>query len=131
MYSYDRTAASTDLRNEWREIVDKHDDAMHKDFEGLLKKAVPYLKSVGYDLDLNRSYLGVEARGSDGKRMAGMLTITEREENTVQARDAQVVKRWMDAALGISGFPRKIGEGPEKGRSGEPLATWVVDIDES
>ncbi len=131
MYSYDRTAASTELRNKWKDAVEKHKKALSDDLEDVLKSAVPYLKSVGYDLDLKRSGLSVEQHGSDGDRMSGMLTITEREENSVQAMDAQGVKHWVAEALGIYGFPRKVSEGPEKGRNGQPLATWVVDIDES
>jgi hypothetical protein len=131
MYSYDRTAATTDLRSDWLDAVQKHDRALNEDLKDVLKKAVPYLKSVGYDLDLKRSYLSVEEHGSDGKRMSGALTVTEREENNVQAKDAQAVKQWVASALGIYGFPRKISEGPEKGRDGTPLATWLVEIDES
>lgn len=132
MYSYDRrTAASTDLRRQWSDVVDRHAKALAKDLEDILRSAVPYLKSVGYDLDLKKSYLSVEQHGSDPDRMSGMLTITEREENNTQAIDAQSVKRWVAEATGIYGFPRKVSEGPEKGRDGRPLATWVVDIDES
>lgn len=132
MYSYDRrTAASTDLRKKWSDVVDRHAKALRSDLEDVLKGAVPYLKSVGYDLDLKQSYLSVEQHSSDPDRMSGMLTITEREENNVQAPNADGVRKWVSEALGIYGFPRKVSEGPEKGRNGQPLATWVVDIDES
>ncbi len=133
MYSYDRrTAASTYLRQDWFEAIQKHDKALRQDFEDIVKKAVPYLKSVGYDLDLKNSFLDVQMRGgSDGPRMSGQLTVTEREENTTQAVNAESVKRWVLDSIGIHGYPKKTKEGPEKGRNGQPLATWVVDIDES
>jgi hypothetical protein len=120
-----------DLRKGWMDIIQKHDKALREDLEDLLKKAVPYLKSVGYDLDLKRSYLEVRRGGSDGPRMSGALVITEREENTVQAPNAESIKRWMVEALDLHGFPQKVSEGPQKGRDGQPLTTWVVDIDES
>jgi hypothetical protein len=132
MYSYDRrTAASTDLRSEWKDIVQKHEKAEQEEFDALIKKAVPYLKSVGYDLVLKDSYLGKKNSGSDGTRMTGQIVVKEREENNTQAKDGRGVSRWLEEALGLYGSAKKQSEGPEKSRSGEPLITWVVDLDES
>lgn len=132
-YNYDRskTAASMDFREEWKDILDRHEDAMNADFMALLKKAVPYLKSVGYDLIVTKCYLGKEHHGSDGWRMSGEIVVKEREENTFQADDGRKVSEWIQRALGISGYARKIQEGPDKDRYGEPLKTWSVDISES
>lgn len=132
MYSYDRskTAASMNLYREWRDMVNKADRDLRQEFSELLKKAVPYLKSVGYDLDVSKSYLDKEPRGSDGDRLIGMLYVTEREENNVVAPNAESVRRWVDEALGLWGRPRKVSEGPGTNRAGQPLASWEVDLGE-
>ncbi len=115
-------AASMDFHEEWRKVVDEHRKAQDRDFEALLEKAVPYLRSVGYDLDVKRSYLEVEQRGSDGPRLAGMLMLTEREENNVRHDDpknASKVAEWVSQALGVGGRARHMGS-----------FSWAVDLGE-
>lgn len=129
-YSYNRqkTAAKMDFFQEWKDIVDKNEEAVYKDFDALLKKAVPYLRSVGYDLILNKSYLARRHRGSDGWGIEGTLVIKEREENNVQSPNTDSVKKWINEALDLSSSVRKLQEGPDKDRYGDPLVTWEVDI---
>ncbi len=133
MYDYDRrhkTAATMDLHSEWKDIVDENLTRETRDFQALLRKAVPYLKSVGYDLliDDHRTFLSKEHHGSDGWRIAGQIVVREREENNVQASNPRRVAEWVDQAIGIMGSAKKVSEGPEKDRSGQPLATWIVDL---
>jgi hypothetical protein len=136
MYDYDRrskTAATMDLYGEWRDIVQYNETKESRDFQALLRKAVPYLKSVGYDLliDDRRTFLSKEHHGSDGWRIAGQIIIKEREENNVQASDPRRVVGWVDSAIGVYGSASKLSEGPEKDRSGQPLTTWLVDLTQS
>src|SRR5262245_27833045 len=135
MYDYSRTrrvrtAATMDLHGEWRDIVSKHDHAERLEMETLLKKMVPYLGSVGFDLDLRKSYLAKRYSGSDGMRLDGALVVTEREENTTQSPDGQSVSKWLRSAIGIGGSARLVRSGPEKNRMGEKVNTWEVDISE-
>lgn len=106
-----KTAAKMDLFAKWRQIVEKHEKAEQDDLEKLLKSAVPYLKSVGYDLDLKHSWLGKQWGGSDGWKWTGNLRISERKENTTQAPNADSVRKWVSQALDLHGFPQKISEG--------------------
>ena len=120
MYSYDRskTAAPMDFHAKWSEIVTKHAQAERHDFDQLLQEAVKYLRSVGYDLDVGKSYLGKEYHGSDGVRMSGELHITERAENAAKGERPEQVQKWIKEALMLHGSARK--------GSGE--YAWVVDI---
>jgi hypothetical protein len=119
VYSYDRqkTAAKLDVHSKWQDIVMKHEAAESHDFKALVHELVPYLKSNGYDLDVSKSHISKEWHGSDGWRLSGMLTITERAENVAKARNASDVADWVNEATGISGSARHVG--------GD---TWVVDI---
>ena len=126
MTSYDfrnRVAAKMDLYSKWRDIVDKYRKQEAKDFEGLLKSAVPYLRSVGYDLILSESYLDRYNSGSDGVRIEGLLVIRDRDENTVKSiefgeRDgARRVRDWVDEALNMYGTVKYKGDN-----------VWIVDI---
>lgn len=132
MYSYDRskTAAKMDLHSEWRDIVDYNETKEHRDFQALLKKMVPYFKSVGYDLliDDRRTFISKEHHGSDGWRIAGQLVIRDREENVTQTVDPDRVSMWVDEAIDTRGRAVLDSRGPQKGRNGDPLSTWVVDI---
>lgn len=112
-YSYDRTktAARMDLYSEWRSIVDEHERAEQRDFEALLKELVKYLFSVGYDLDLRKSWLGKYYHGSDGVRMEGNLHVTERPENTVKHEDPRKVVEWVERATGITGSGKRNSDG--------------------
>lgn len=123
VYSYDRrkTAATMDFHAKWDEIVMKHAQAERHDFDQLLQETVKYLRSVGYDLDLSKSYLGKEYHGSDGIRMSGELYVTERAENTVKHERPEGVAKWIKEALQLHTSPRK--------GSGE--YAWVIDISES
>lgn len=129
-YSYDRrkTAATLDVHDKWRDIVQKHEAAEQKDFQALLHELVPYLKSVGYDLDVSKSEIGKFYHGSDGVRRSGTLVITEREENTVKAEKPEQVKKWFEEATGLYGHPTKMGE---KQTPRGTVYTWAVDITES
>lgn len=119
-YTYFRkpkTAATMDFWSKWREIVRKHEKEEERDFDGLLKESVNYLKSVGYDLDLSKSYLGKRYHGSDGVRIVGSLWITERPENQVKAERPDKVEMWVEEALQMRGSAQNRG-----------LYTWEVDI---
>jgi len=129
MDSYDfrnRKAASMDLHDQWRDIVDEHRKQEYKDFSKLLKKAALYLGSVGFDLLEKDSYLEKYYSGSDGVRMAGQLVIRDRDENTVkmiefgESEGKKRVTKWVDQALNVYGSVRYKGDN-----------TWVVDITES
>lgn len=120
-----------DLFREWKDIVEYNETKEARDMQALLRKAVPYLRSVGYDLDLDGSFLSKEHHGSDGWRLAGQLVVREREENNTVAPNARSVVQWVEAATGMHGSAQKRSEGPGTNRSGEPLATWVVDISQS
>jgi hypothetical protein len=127
MYGYDRrkTAASMDVHQKWREIVQKHAAAERHDLQAVLHEMVNYLRSVGYDLDVSKSELDKQWHGSDGWRLVGQLMITEREENTVKAETPEQVRKWVEEATGLYGYPKKIGE--QQTPRG-PISTWVVDI---
>jgi hypothetical protein len=131
MHDYDRRTAHAklDLSQEWREIVDNHNQAMHRDFDALLKKLVPYLRSVGYDLDPAKSWLDVEYHGSDGARIQGQLHIEERDENTVYATDPRSVVKWVALATDMTGRATKIGELPSR-QENQKRGVWKVDIGE-
>lgn len=116
---FQKSAASIDAHGEWRDIITKHAKAEQADMDDLVKKLVPYLRSVGYDLEVAKSYLGKEEHGSDGFRRRGALIITEREENTAKASSPQKVAMWVEQATGMHGSARHI--------DGD---TWLVDIDE-
>lgn len=133
MYDYDRrtkTAATLDVYDKWRDIVKKHDDAEQKDFESLLKELVKYFKSVGYDLDTTKSWLGKRYSGSDGVRITGEFWITEREENNVKFNDLpriDNVKMWVAEATDLYGYPKKVGE---KETPRGTVSTFIVEIGE-
>ena len=131
MYNYDhRTAhAKLDLFQEWHDIVDEHREAMFRDFKGLLNKLVPYLRSVGYDLDVAKSYLDVQWRSSDGPRIDGMLVVEERDENTVYATNPEQVVKWVALATDMTGRARKIAELPGRW-PGQKRGVWQVEIGE-
>ncbi len=112
-----KTAAHLDVHKKWREIVQKHDEAEKKEFQALLHELVNYLKSVGYDLNVNQSYIGKENHGSDGYRLYGQLMIKEREENVSKAERPEQVSSWVQMATGLSGSAKPLGGG-----------TWAVDI---
>lgn len=114
-----KKAAKMDLWREWKNIVEKHEDAEGRDMQALLKELVNYMRSVGYDLDVSKSHLGKEWHGSDRWRLSGQLVITEREENTVKGETPQQVAGWIEEATGIRGTARKL-QG----------YTWMVDISE-
>lgn len=114
-----RTAAKLDVYSKWNTIVRKHEQAEAKELNGLLKSLVPYLKSVGLDLDLNRSSLGKYHHGSDGLRMEGILIVQDRPENTVPTTTASV-RNWVEEATGLYGSVRELSRGG-----------WQVDISES
>ncbi len=118
-YTYYRpkTAATMDFYAEWKDIVRRHELAEAKDMDALLKTCVNYLKSVGYDLDLSKSYLAKEYHGSDGARIVGSLWLTERPENNVKAEKASQVEMWVNEALQMHGSARNRGP-----------YTWEVDI---
>jgi len=120
-YSYDRTktAAKLDVHDEWQAIVDKTEEMERKGFEALIKKLVNYFRSVGYDLDPRKSWLGKVNSGSDGARIQGQFHLTERAENSVKAETKEQVRKWVESATGLYGFPRQVG--PD---------TWVVEIGE-
>jgi len=112
MYNYDRrkkTAAKMDLYAKWRDIIDAHAEAERRDLDNLLKSTVPYLKSVGLDIDLRRSYLSKYYHGSDGVRIEGMLYLKDRPENTVkliefgEREGAERVSKWLDSAIDMYG----------------------------
>lgn len=134
MHNYDRrkTAAKLEVHEKWREIVEKHEAAERHDFQALLHELVNYFKSVGFDLDVSKSYIGKEWHGSDGWRREGTLTITERDENNVKSSKPEDVKKWVEEATGLYAYPKKISERPSKGgpHPGEPVGTWQVDIGE-
>lgn len=117
---FQKDAAEMDVQQEWEDIVRKHAKAEQDDMDALLKKMVPYLKSVGYDLDVSKSYLGKEMHGSDGNRRRGALVITERKENTVKMESPAKVAQWVASATGLHGSAKRI--------DGD---TWLVDIDEN
>jgi len=117
---FQKSAAEMDVHAEWADIIRKHAKAEQDDMDALLKKMVPYLKSVGYDLDVSKSYLGKEQHGSDGNRRRGALVITERAENAAKADSPQKVVRWVASATGLHGSAKRI--------DGD---TWLVDIDEN
>ena len=75
---------------------------------------------MGYDLDLRRSSIGKYYSGSDGVRLEGVLFITERSENTVQAEDARTVEKWVNDAIDMHGSARRNSDG-----------SWMIDITES
>jgi hypothetical protein len=127
MYSYDRrkTAAKLDVFHVWHAIVEKHEAAERKEFAALLHELVNYFHSVGYDLDVGKSYIAKNWHGSDGWRMEGMFTIVEREENTVKATKPQQVEMWVEEATGLHGSAKKIAE---KDTPRGSIGTWQVDI---
>ena len=124
MYDYDfrrpRIAAKLNLFGEWRAVVTKHEEAERQELQALLRKLVPYLGSVGYDLDLQKSYLSKDYHGSDGLRIEGFLYVTERPENNTKATKPEQVATWIEAATGMHGGARHL-----QGDS------WVVDISDS
>lgn len=132
MYDYDRLrtkrAAQIDLHSKWRAIVSEHYHAERKDMEHLLASLEPYLKSVGLDLDVKRSYLAKKDAGSDGTRLDGELWVTEREENNTLSPNADSVAKWVAEAVDIRGSARLVTKGPAVNRNGEKLGTYVVDI---
>lgn len=135
MYDYERqhqtkTAAKMDLHGEWSDIVERHRSEESKAMFRLLQKTTDYLGSVGFDLDIDKSFLDKELRASDGPRMSGHLRITEREENTTSSPDARSAEKWVQSALGVHGSAHLVKEGPEKNRMGQPIKTWVVDLGE-
>ncbi len=127
-----KSAAKLEVYPKWRAIVEKHEAAERKEMAALVHELVPYFKSNGYDLDVEKSYLAKRWHGSDGWRMEGMFTITEREENNVKATKPEQVKTWVEEATGLHGYPRKLSERPAKGgpRPGDPITTWQVEISE-
>lgn len=134
MYSYDRqtkTAATMDAHSKWRDIVDKHEAAEHKEMEALLKEMAKYLKSVGLDLDVGKSYLGKEYHGSDGVRRAGELVVSERAENNILVERPEMIAKWVAEATDMHGSARRIGTGPGKRQVDDlPIGIWAVDISE-
>lgn len=129
--SYDRRpkmAAKIDLYDKWRDVVDRHDAAERKEMQALLKEAVPYLRSNGLDLDLKRSYLSKYYSGSDGVRMEGVIYVTEREENSMPVLGAEMLERWVEAAIDLRGTARKIGEGKPSRVHNQPVGVWQVDV---
>lgn len=134
MYSYDRTqtktAAKLDVFDKFRDIVKKHEEAEAKELQALVKSLVNYLKSVGYDLDVSKSWLDKARRGSDGYQLTGQLLITEREENNVKFADLpklDSVARWVEEATGLHGSPRKVSE---KETPRGTITTFVVELGE-
>lgn len=123
-YSYDRTktARAIDLHSKWRDIVDKHEKAEHREFDELLKELERYLKPMSIELDLSKSYLGKRHHGSDGWRLEGQLELLGNSSMTTKDK----VKKWIEEATGISGTVTP-GSGP--GDLTE-LRVWVVDIGE-
>lgn len=119
-----------EVHEKWREIVDKHAEAERKDMNALVKELVPYLKSVGFDLDPNKSYLSKRDHGSDGWRLEGVFTMTERDENTTRSTDPKQVREWVEEATGMYGYPKKIGE-KNTGHPVGPVGVWQVEFDES
>jgi len=133
MYDYARaarskTAASMDLHEEWRQIVDSHASAESRELFRLLQKTTDYLHSVGMDLVTDKSYISKRYHGSDGYRLEGQLVVKERDENTTSSPDARSAARWVEIAIGVHGSARLLKEGPEVNRSGEKVKTWLVDI---
>lgn len=87
MYSYDysrKTAASIDVWQKYKSIVEKHRREEEKELQDLLKDLSNYFRSNGMDLDLSKSYMEKIPRGSDGYDLAGSFRLTEREENSVK-----------------------------------------------
>lgn len=125
-----KTAAKLDVYDKWQDIVQKHEAAERKDLAALVHELVPYFKSNGYDLDVSKSYLAKRWHGSDGWRIEGMFTITERDENNVKATKPEQVKKWVEEATGLYGTARKLSEQPSKSgpHPGEPVGTWQVEI---
>lgn len=131
MHDYDfrgRVAAKLDVHEEWSDIVRKHDRETAQELEALLRKLVPYLRSVGYDLDVNKSYLDKYYSGSDGVRMDGALHVTEREENNTYATEGRRVAEWVGEATGLSGSAKKIGELPGRWSPDQKRGIWLIDI---
>lgn len=130
-YSYDRTktAAKLDVYDKWRDIVEKHDQEERKEMDALVKSLVNYFRSVGFDLDVSKSWLGKDYRGSDGHRLMGQFVITEREENTVKYAEypKMDVRGWVEEATGLYGSPRKVGE---KQTPRGIITTFVVELGE-
>jgi hypothetical protein len=112
-----KTAAHLDVYKKWREIVQKHDEAEKKELQALLHELVNYLKSVGYDLNVNRSHIGKANHGSDGARLYGQLVVKERDENVSKAQRPEQVSSWVQMATGLSGSAHPLGDGE-----------WSVDI---
>ena len=124
--TYDRrkTAATIGLNRKWSQITDRLKKSESKAYDNLLKELVPYLKSVGYELDLQRSYIGRKDKGSDGWWMDGMLYVTSRDDTMVKeiefgpVEGAKRVKDWIKDAIGFAPSSVKHVGGN----------TWVADI---
>lgn len=134
MHDYDfrgRVAAKLDVYDAWGDIVRKHDRETADELEALLRKLVPYLRSVGYDLDVSKSYLDKYYSGSDGVRMSGALHVTERDENTTYATESRRVEQWVAEATGLSGSAKKVGELPGRWENQGKRGVWLVDVTSS
>lgn len=134
MYSYDRrkTAAKLDVYSNWLDIVNKHEASERREMQDLLESLVRYLRSEGLELDVKRSHIGKEYHGSDGARLSGQLVVAEARENVVQASKPEQIRKWVEDATGLYGYPKKIGEGPTLRQvDDQPVGVWLVDISQS
>lgn len=126
-----KQAATLDLHSEAKEIMRAHQRAEADELKALLAKSVPYFRSNGFDLNVRESLIDKEWHGSDGWRLTGQFVVTEREENSLKARDweatghdsraKQMIRTYVQEASGIYTFPRK-GTRPDE---------WICEIDES
>ncbi len=91
---YQMAAAKYDFYADGQQLLGKLRAIQHKGFEALLKKANAAMRSFGYGLDMQQSYLSVRAGRSDPDRIEGTLRFVP-----LPTRDTWASQDDMDRAL--------------------------------